>query len=184
MWFIFWPLSSPFCSFKIKSYLSFSDSGPKELPLPRFMMSKTDGEIRFGNTAELHGTKVQIPFLISEKNTFKRMDDEDKQVNSMIRHAHLILTMKPHVAAVPHVCCQASSKSHCLEYSYRLGSEPVKFICSKKKRWTHRNCHEPPMDPLEPTLMSNRVQSKVANLAHLFYFSNPHFQMGSLKCNL
>ncbi|ELK12914.1 RalBP1-associated Eps domain-containing protein 2 [Pteropus alecto] len=50
-----------------------------ELPLPRFMMSKTDGEIRFGNPAELHGTKVQIPYLISEKNTFKRMDDEDKQ---------------------------------------------------------------------------------------------------------
>uniref|UniRef100_A0A4W2H0N3 RALBP1 associated Eps domain containing 2 n=1 Tax=Bos indicus x Bos taurus TaxID=30522 RepID=A0A4W2H0N3_BOBOX len=50
-----------------------------ELPLPRFMMSKTDAEIRFGNTAELHGTKVQIPYLITEKNTFKRIDDEDKQ---------------------------------------------------------------------------------------------------------
>ncbi|XP_015981865.2 ralBP1-associated Eps domain-containing protein 2 isoform X8 [Rousettus aegyptiacus] len=50
-----------------------------ELPLPRFMMSKTDGEIRFGNPAELHGTKVQIPYLISEKNALKRMDDEDKQ---------------------------------------------------------------------------------------------------------
>uniref|UniRef100_A0A673V0Z0 RALBP1 associated Eps domain containing 2 n=1 Tax=Suricata suricatta TaxID=37032 RepID=A0A673V0Z0_SURSU len=43
------------------------------------MMSKTEAEIRFGNPAELHGTKVQIPYLISEKNTFKRMDDEDKQ---------------------------------------------------------------------------------------------------------
>nr|KAF6436293.1 RALBP1 associated Eps domain containing 2 [Rousettus aegyptiacus] len=43
------------------------------------MMSKTDGEIRFGNPAELHGTKVQIPYLISEKNALKRMDDEDKQ---------------------------------------------------------------------------------------------------------
>ncbi|XP_053511802.1 ralBP1-associated Eps domain-containing protein 2 isoform X3 [Artibeus jamaicensis] len=50
-----------------------------ELPLPRFMISKTEGEIRFGNSAELHGTKAQIPYLISEKNTFKRMDDEDKQ---------------------------------------------------------------------------------------------------------
>ncbi|XP_039089799.1 ralBP1-associated Eps domain-containing protein 2 isoform X4 [Hyaena hyaena] len=50
-----------------------------ELPLPRFMMSKTEAEIRFGNPAELHGTKVQIPYLITEKNTFKRMDDEDKQ---------------------------------------------------------------------------------------------------------
>nr|XP_020756667.1 ralBP1-associated Eps domain-containing protein 2-like [Odocoileus virginianus texanus] len=43
------------------------------------MMSKTDAEIRFGNTTELHGTKVQIPYLITEKNTFKRIDDEDKQ---------------------------------------------------------------------------------------------------------
>uniref|UniRef100_A0A8C8Z7I4 RALBP1 associated Eps domain containing 2 n=1 Tax=Prolemur simus TaxID=1328070 RepID=A0A8C8Z7I4_PROSS len=50
-----------------------------ELPLPRFMMSKNDGEIRFGNSAELHGTKVQIPYLTTEKNSFKRMDDEDKQ---------------------------------------------------------------------------------------------------------
>ncbi|KAM5289537.1 ralBP1-associated Eps domain-containing protein 2 isoform 7-T7 [Glossophaga mutica] len=50
-----------------------------ELPLPRFMISKTEGEIRFGNSAELHGTKVQIPYLISEKNASKRMDDEDKQ---------------------------------------------------------------------------------------------------------
>uniref|UniRef100_A0A2K5Y839 RALBP1 associated Eps domain containing 2 n=3 Tax=Mandrillus leucophaeus TaxID=9568 RepID=A0A2K5Y839_MANLE len=50
-----------------------------ELPLPRFMMSKNDGEIRFGNPTELHGTKVQIPYLTTEKNSFKRMDDEDKQ---------------------------------------------------------------------------------------------------------
>ncbi|XP_049499481.1 ralBP1-associated Eps domain-containing protein 2 isoform X5 [Panthera uncia] len=50
-----------------------------ELPLPRFLMSKTDAEIRFGNPTELHGTKVQIPYLITEKNAFKRMDDEDKQ---------------------------------------------------------------------------------------------------------
>ncbi|XP_076774823.1 ralBP1-associated Eps domain-containing protein 2 isoform X2 [Arvicanthis niloticus] len=50
-----------------------------ELPLPRFVMSKSDGEIRFGNPAELHGTKVQIPYLTTEKNSFKRMDDEDKQ---------------------------------------------------------------------------------------------------------
>nr|XP_025713355.1 ralBP1-associated Eps domain-containing protein 2 isoform X7 [Callorhinus ursinus] len=43
------------------------------------MMSKTDADTRFGNPAELHGAKVQIPYLITEKNTFKRMDDEDKQ---------------------------------------------------------------------------------------------------------
>ncbi|XP_059106885.1 ralBP1-associated Eps domain-containing protein 2 isoform X7 [Peromyscus eremicus] len=50
-----------------------------ELPLPRFVMSKSDGEIRFGNPAELHGKKVQIPYLTTEKNSLKRMDDEDKQ---------------------------------------------------------------------------------------------------------
>ncbi|EGW02124.1 RalBP1-associated Eps domain-containing protein 2 [Cricetulus griseus] len=50
-----------------------------ELPLPRFGMSKSDGEIRFGNPAELHGKKVQIPYLPTEKNSHKRMDDEDKQ---------------------------------------------------------------------------------------------------------
>ncbi|XP_062039446.1 ralBP1-associated Eps domain-containing protein 2 isoform X6 [Lepus europaeus] len=50
-----------------------------ELPLPRFMMSKNDGDIRFGNPTELHGTKIQIPYLTAEKNSFKRMDDEEKQ---------------------------------------------------------------------------------------------------------
>ncbi|XP_038172023.1 ralBP1-associated Eps domain-containing protein 2 isoform X4 [Arvicola amphibius] len=50
-----------------------------ELPLPRFVMSKSDAEIRFGNPAELHGKKVQIPYLTTEKNSIKRMDDEDKQ---------------------------------------------------------------------------------------------------------
>ncbi|KAK2499620.1 hypothetical protein MC885_001290, partial [Smutsia gigantea] len=50
-----------------------------ELPLPRFVMSKTNGDMRFGNLAELPGTKVHIPHLIQEKNTYKRMDDEDKQ---------------------------------------------------------------------------------------------------------
>ncbi|XP_038956404.1 ralBP1-associated Eps domain-containing protein 2 isoform X9 [Rattus norvegicus] len=50
-----------------------------ELPLPRFVMSKNDAEMRVGNPAELHGTKVQIPYLTSEKNSFKRLDDEEKQ---------------------------------------------------------------------------------------------------------
>lgn len=118
------------------------------------MMSKTDAEIRFGNMAELHGTKVQIPYLITEKNTFKRMDDEDKQVNSLIRHVCLLLTMNPH-RAVPLSCCQASSELHHLGYNYRLGSEPGKFPCSKEKRLMHRNYHyrEPPMGHLELTLM-------------------------------
>uniref|UniRef100_A0A8C0WNP6 RalBP1-associated Eps domain-containing protein 2 n=1 Tax=Castor canadensis TaxID=51338 RepID=A0A8C0WNP6_CASCN len=42
-------------------------------------MSKNDGDIRFGNPPELHGTKVQIPYLTTEINSFKRMDDEEKQ---------------------------------------------------------------------------------------------------------
>ncbi|XP_042639303.1 LOW QUALITY PROTEIN: ralBP1-associated Eps domain-containing protein 2 [Orycteropus afer afer] len=50
-----------------------------ELPLPCFMMSKSDGEVRFGSLAELHGTKAQIAYLTTEKNSFKRTDDGDKQ---------------------------------------------------------------------------------------------------------
>lgn len=93
--------------------------GPKELPLPRFMMSKNDGDIRFGNPAELHGAKIQIPYLTVEKNSVKRMDDEEKQVSFLLGHAHLILTVKPHIPE-PHICCQASSKSHHLEHNYTL----------------------------------------------------------------
>ncbi|XP_016050613.2 ralBP1-associated Eps domain-containing protein 2 isoform X3 [Erinaceus europaeus] len=43
------------------------------------MMSKSDGDICFGNPTELHGTKAQIPNVATEKNTFTRLDDEDKQ---------------------------------------------------------------------------------------------------------
>ncbi|CAH6780071.1 Reps2 [Phodopus roborovskii] len=56
-----------------------------ELPLPRFGMSKSDGEMRFGNPAELHGKKVQIPYTLMEKNSLKRMDNEDKQSFSVER---------------------------------------------------------------------------------------------------
>ena len=86
------------------------------------MMSKTDAEIRFGNTAELHGTKVQIPYLITEKNTFKRIDDEDKQVNSLIRQVCLLLTMNPH-RGVPHSCCQTSSSLNCTIWDTIIGLE-------------------------------------------------------------
>lgn len=67
------------------------------------MMSKNDSEVRFGNSAELHGSKVPIPYLTTEKNSFKRMDDEEKQVNNPIRHVHLILTVKLHVTG-PLIC--------------------------------------------------------------------------------
>ncbi|XP_006892466.1 PREDICTED: ralBP1-associated Eps domain-containing protein 2 isoform X2 [Elephantulus edwardii] len=43
------------------------------------MMSKNDGEVRFGNPAELHGTKAQMPYVTAEKNAFKRTDDADIQ---------------------------------------------------------------------------------------------------------
>ena len=109
------------------------------------------------------------------------MDDEDKQVNSLIRHVCLLLTMNPH-RAVPLSCCQASSELHHLGYNYRLGSEPVKFPCSKK-RLMHRNYHEPPMGHLELTLMQNCVSSKATDLTHLLDVSNHHFQVGFSKCN-
>ncbi|XP_043850974.1 ralBP1-associated Eps domain-containing protein 2 isoform X5 [Dromiciops gliroides] len=54
-----------------------------ELPLPRFMAMKNDSEIRYSNPAELHGVKCQIPYVTMEKNSFKRMDDAEKQQETM-----------------------------------------------------------------------------------------------------
>ncbi|XP_064355715.1 ralBP1-associated Eps domain-containing protein 2 isoform X5 [Dromaius novaehollandiae] len=50
-----------------------------ELPLPRFMALKNDSEIRYGNPAELHGVKFQVPHATLEKNSYKRTDEGDKQ---------------------------------------------------------------------------------------------------------
>ncbi|XP_072470343.1 ralBP1-associated Eps domain-containing protein 2 isoform X14 [Notamacropus eugenii] len=50
-----------------------------ELPLPRFMALKNDSEIRYSNPGELHGMKCQIPYVTMEKNSFKRVDDGEKQ---------------------------------------------------------------------------------------------------------
>ncbi|XP_074155997.1 ralBP1-associated Eps domain-containing protein 2 isoform X1 [Sminthopsis crassicaudata] len=50
-----------------------------ELPLPQFMALKNDSEIRYSNTTELHGMKCQIPYVTMEKNSFKRVDDGEKQ---------------------------------------------------------------------------------------------------------
>ncbi|XP_068956781.1 ralBP1-associated Eps domain-containing protein 2 isoform X9 [Petaurus breviceps papuanus] len=50
-----------------------------ELPLPRFMALKNDSEIRYSNPVELHGVKCQIPYVTMEKNSFKRVDDGEKQ---------------------------------------------------------------------------------------------------------
>ncbi|XP_014424110.2 ralBP1-associated Eps domain-containing protein 2 isoform X7 [Pelodiscus sinensis] len=49
-----------------------------ELPLPRFMALKND-EMRYGNAAEIHGIKFQVPHATLEKNSFKRADEGDKQ---------------------------------------------------------------------------------------------------------
>uniref|UniRef100_A0A5F8G534 RALBP1 associated Eps domain containing 2 n=1 Tax=Monodelphis domestica TaxID=13616 RepID=A0A5F8G534_MONDO len=54
-----------------------------ELPLPRFMALKNDSEIRYSNPADLHGLKCQIPYVTMEKNSFKRMDDGEKQQETM-----------------------------------------------------------------------------------------------------
>ncbi|XP_072470340.1 ralBP1-associated Eps domain-containing protein 2 isoform X11 [Notamacropus eugenii] len=54
-----------------------------ELPLPRFMALKNDSEIRYSNPGELHGMKCQIPYVTMEKNSFKRVDDGEKQQDTM-----------------------------------------------------------------------------------------------------
>ncbi|XP_025945407.1 ralBP1-associated Eps domain-containing protein 2, partial [Apteryx rowi] len=55
------------------------ESIKNELPLPRFMALKNDSEIRYGNPAELHGVKFQVPHATLEKNSYKRTDEGDKQ---------------------------------------------------------------------------------------------------------
>ncbi|XP_067422192.1 ralBP1-associated Eps domain-containing protein 2 isoform X2 [Emydura macquarii macquarii] len=55
------------------------ESIKSELPLPRFMAMKNDIEIRYGNAAEIHGVKFQIPHAALEKNSFKKADEGDKQ---------------------------------------------------------------------------------------------------------
>ncbi|KAM7181713.1 ralBP1-associated Eps domain-containing protein 2 isoform 5-T5 [Macrochelys suwanniensis] len=55
------------------------ESIKSELPLPRFMALKNDNEMRYGNAAEIHGVKFQIPHATLEKNSFKRADEGDKK---------------------------------------------------------------------------------------------------------
>ncbi|NXD06704.1 REPS2 protein, partial [Nothocercus nigrocapillus] len=55
------------------------ESIKNELPLPRFMAMKNDSEIRYGNPAEPHGVKFQVPHATLEKNSYKRTDEGDKQ---------------------------------------------------------------------------------------------------------
>ncbi|XP_074048450.1 ralBP1-associated Eps domain-containing protein 2 isoform X5 [Macrotis lagotis] len=54
-----------------------------ELPLPRFMALKNDCEIRYSNPSELHGVKCQIPYVTMDKNSFKRVDDGEKQQETL-----------------------------------------------------------------------------------------------------
>uniref|UniRef100_A0A8C8VP09 RALBP1 associated Eps domain containing 2 n=1 Tax=Pelusios castaneus TaxID=367368 RepID=A0A8C8VP09_9SAUR len=55
------------------------ESIKSELPLPRFMAVKNDVEMRYGNAAEIHGVKFQIPPATLEKNSFRKPDEGDKQ---------------------------------------------------------------------------------------------------------
>ncbi|XP_053862905.1 ralBP1-associated Eps domain-containing protein 2 isoform X3 [Malaclemys terrapin pileata] len=55
------------------------ESIKSELPLPRFMALKNDIEMRYGNAAEIHGVKFQLPHPTLEKNSFKRSDEGDKK---------------------------------------------------------------------------------------------------------
>ncbi|XP_065436286.1 ralBP1-associated Eps domain-containing protein 2 isoform X7 [Chrysemys picta bellii] len=55
------------------------ESIKSELPLPRFMALKNDIEMRYGNVAEIHGVKFQLPHPTLEKNSFKRSDEGDKK---------------------------------------------------------------------------------------------------------
>ncbi|XP_074916388.1 ralBP1-associated Eps domain-containing protein 2 isoform X15 [Chelonoidis abingdonii] len=55
------------------------ESIKSELPLPRFMALKNDIEMRYGNAAEIHGVKFQIPHPTLEKNSFRRSDEGDKK---------------------------------------------------------------------------------------------------------
>uniref|UniRef100_A0A8C3RLZ5 RALBP1 associated Eps domain containing 2 n=1 Tax=Chelydra serpentina TaxID=8475 RepID=A0A8C3RLZ5_CHESE len=43
------------------------------------MALKNDNEMRYGNAAEIHGVKFQIPHATLEKNSFKRADEGDKK---------------------------------------------------------------------------------------------------------
>uniref|UniRef100_A0A4X2JU67 RALBP1 associated Eps domain containing 2 n=2 Tax=Vombatus ursinus TaxID=29139 RepID=A0A4X2JU67_VOMUR len=43
------------------------------------MALKNDSEIRYSNPVEFHGMKCQIPYVTMEKNSFKRVDDGEKQ---------------------------------------------------------------------------------------------------------
>ncbi|XP_048717894.2 ralBP1-associated Eps domain-containing protein 2 isoform X8 [Caretta caretta] len=43
------------------------------------MALKNDIEMRYGNAAEIHGVKFQIPHATLEKNSFKRSDEGDKK---------------------------------------------------------------------------------------------------------
>ncbi|XP_031814803.1 ralBP1-associated Eps domain-containing protein 2 isoform X11 [Sarcophilus harrisii] len=46
-------------------------------------MALKNDEIRYSNPTELHGMKCQIPYVTMEKNSFKRVDDGEKQQEKM-----------------------------------------------------------------------------------------------------
>ncbi|KAH0624715.1 hypothetical protein JD844_032447, partial [Phrynosoma platyrhinos] len=55
------------------------ESIQNELPLPRFMALKTDGETRYSHPTEALGVKFQITHAPVDKNCFRRLDEGEKQ---------------------------------------------------------------------------------------------------------
>ncbi|XP_075812854.1 ralBP1-associated Eps domain-containing protein 2 isoform X9 [Microtus pennsylvanicus] len=110
-----------------------------ELPLPRFVMSKSDAEIRFGNAAELHGKKIQIPYLTTEKNSLKRMDDEDKQQETQSPTMSPLASppsSPPHYQRVSlsHGYSKLRSGTEQMHPEHQSGLLPAKFTASYEAR--------------------------------------------------
>ncbi|XP_077199265.1 ralBP1-associated Eps domain-containing protein 2 isoform X1 [Paroedura picta] len=55
------------------------ESIQNELPLPRFMALKIDNEPKYSHPAEAHAAKFQIPHGTVEKNSFRRLEEGEKQ---------------------------------------------------------------------------------------------------------
>ncbi|XP_060090007.1 ralBP1-associated Eps domain-containing protein 2 isoform X3 [Heteronotia binoei] len=55
------------------------ESIQNELPLPRFMALKIDNEQKHSHPVEAHGAKFQTPHATVEKNSFRRLEEGDKQ---------------------------------------------------------------------------------------------------------
>lgn len=59
------------------------------------MALKNDSELRYGTPAELHGVKFQVPHATSEKNSYKRTDEGDKQVTGLLPSGQCVIMHPP-----------------------------------------------------------------------------------------